>query len=122
MRRGDHVDALDPRVELAIELGHLELVLHLFEKHERRDAAELLPRVLPEPIAYQSQRDFVRKTLKAEVDLRTSGTDFVGKPHEADESLEYRNYINSEGSPSETVATGYRWQPGTELNQKKFAA
>ena len=26
--------------------------------------------------------------------------------------------MNSEGSPSETVAAGYVWQPGTELTRK----
>jgi hypothetical protein len=107
---------------LNYELGHLELVRNLFEKYEKRDAAEILPQTLPEPIAYQSQRDFVRETLKQEVDLRTSGTDFVSKPHETDESLEYRAQMNRQGSPSETVATGYCWRPGTELNRAKKAA
>jgi hypothetical protein len=29
--------------------------------------------------------------------------------------------MNSEGSPSETVAAGYTWTPGTELTEKKSA-
>ncbi len=103
---------------LDYELGHLELVRNLFEKYEKRDAAEILPKSLPEPIPYQSQRDFVRETLKREVDLRTSGTNFVSLQHEADESQHYRKYMNSEGSPSETVAAGYCWRPGTELARK----
>ena len=37
----------------------------LFEEIERRDAAEVLPERLPEPIRYESQRDFVRQVLRA---------------------------------------------------------
>jgi hypothetical protein len=107
---------------LDYELGHLQLVRNLFEKYEKRDAAEILPQTLPEPIAYESQREFVRETLKAEVDLRANGTDFVGKQHESEESLAYRAHINSQGSPSETVSAGYTWRPGTELNQGRRAA
>ena len=29
--------------------------------------------------------------------------------------LAYRDQLNSEGSPSEMVSAGYRWQPGGEL-------
>jgi hypothetical protein len=32
--------------------------------------------------------------------------------------LAYRSQLNSSGSPSETVAAGYRWEPGTELARK----
>jgi len=107
---------------LDYELGQLNFVMELFKKYERRDPNEILPSTLPDPIPYQSNRDFVRETLKAEVDLRTRGTDFVSLDNESEESLAYREYINSEGSPSETVAEGYQWQPGTELARKQRAA
>ncbi len=118
----------NPRVKaiwerfLDYELGHLEVVRELFKKYENRDPAEILPEAMPDPIAYQSQRDFVRATLESEVDLRTSGTDFVSLKNESQASLEYREYINADGSPSTNVAEGYRWQPGTELNRMKTAA
>ena len=85
---------------------------------ERRDPAELLPENVPEPIAFESQRDFVRKVLSEEVDMRPDGPDFVMKEDEPQSSLAYRAQMNSEGSPSETVAAGYRWAPGTELTLK----
>ncbi|MCW8193920.1 hypothetical protein F6455_03860 [Proteobacteria bacterium 005FR1] len=103
---------------LEYELGHLHTVAELFKQHERRDPAEILPENLPDPIAYQSQREFVRKTLEREVELRANGPKFVDKAQEAQRSLDYRTHLNSEGSPSETVAAGYQWQPGTELNQR----
>ena len=102
---------------LEYELGHLNVVVNLFKKYERRDPAEVLPETLPDPIAYQSQRDFVRATLKREVDLRAAGTRFVDKGQEREASLQYRRHMNSDGSPSEAVAAGYIWQPGTELSR-----
>jgi hypothetical protein len=100
---------------LDYELGHLELVIELFKKYEGRDPAEVLPADLPEPINYASQREFVRKVLSQEVDLRARGTQFVDKSQEGRESLEYREHLNSSGSPSEIVAAGYQWSPGAEL-------
>jgi hypothetical protein len=103
---------------LDYELGQLNYVMEVFKTMERRDPAELLPATMPEPIAYKSQRDFVRKVLREEVDLRADGTQFVEKNREPERSLAYRRQMNLEGSPTETVAAGYRWAPGTELTQK----
>jgi len=106
------------------ELGHLHYVMELFKQFENRDPAEVLPQTLPEPIDYQSHRQFVRETLNAEVDLRAAGTQFTHKDDEADRaplSIAYREQMNSEGSPSEIVAAGYTWTPGTELAEGKSA-
>jgi hypothetical protein len=106
---------------LDYELGHLNLVCDLFKEVEGRDPAEVLPAEVPEPIAFASQREFVRKTLAEEVDLRADGPDFVQKEDEPQRSLEYRRHMNSEGSPTQVVAEGYRWTPGTELNLRRAA-
>jgi hypothetical protein len=103
---------------LDYELGHFHHVAGLFKQIEGRDPAELFPGDLPEPIRFESQRDFVRQILRQEVDLRAKGTQFVGLSEESTASIDYRSYINSAGSPSETVAAGYIWVPGTELNRK----
>ena len=99
------------------ELGHLHYVMALFQQLEGRDPAEILPATLPEPVAFKSHREFVRRVLNQEVDLRTDGTQFVDKGELAPghRSLVYRDQINSEGSPSDTAAAGYQWAPGTEL-------
>jgi hypothetical protein len=102
---------------LDYELGHLHMVSELFKQHERRDPAEILPTKLPNPIAYQSQRDFVRDTLNAEVDLRAAGDQFVPKQKESLASIEYRKQMNADGSPSNAVAENYVWRAGTELTQ-----
>jgi hypothetical protein len=100
---------------LDYELGHVRFVAQLFEEHERRDAAEVLPERLPEPIRYVSHRDFVRETLRRELTLSALGPDFVSRDQESEATRAYRDHMNSEGSPSETVAAGYVWRPGTEL-------
>ncbi|WP_394823198.1 hypothetical protein [Pendulispora albinea] len=106
------------------ELGQLHATIELFQKIERRDAAEILPRSLPEPIEYASHRRFVRETLMREVDLRARGTQFIHKSQETSSSpsVVYRNQLNADGSPSELVATGYRWTPGTELSDGRRAS
>lgn len=103
---------------LDYELGHFALVKALFEKHERRDAQEIVPASLPDPIPFESQRDFVRQTLAAERDLRANGTEIVPLEEESEASIAYRDHMNSAGSPSEIVAENYRWRPGTELALK----
>jgi rubrerythrin len=100
------------------ELGHLSMVMELFKQHERRDPMEILPEQLPDPIPFDTQREFVRQVLAKEVDLRADGADFVPKAKEGRDSREYREAINADGSPSDTVAAGYKWAPGSELKLK----
>jgi hypothetical protein len=103
---------------LDYELGHVRFVAELFESQERRDAAEVLPERLPEPIRYVSHREFVRETLRRELTLSAAGTEFVSRDDESEATRAYRDRMNSEGSPSETVAAGYVWRPGTELTDR----
>src|SRR5690554_3851895 len=103
---------------LDYELGHLHVVTELFKKYERRDPVEILPERLPDPIAFESQRDFVRKVLSEELDMRSVGPEYVDKSQESEASKAYRDHLNSTGSPTEVVADQYRWQPGTELSRK----
>ena len=106
---------------LDYELGHFHMVSDLFKQYERRDPAEVLPEQLPEPIEFKSHREFVRQVLIHEIDLRANGTRFVDKPQESDSSRAYRDQMNRDGSPSELVAAGYAWVPGTELNRTIIA-
>ena len=105
---------------LAYELGQMHYVRDLFEKVERRDAAQVLPASLPEPIRYESHRKFVRETLKGEADLRAAGARFIRAAEEKPDmpSPRYRNQLNQAGVPSEIVAAGYRYLPGTELHER----
>lgn len=117
--RNPRVNAIWQRF-LDYELGHLHAVADLFRTIEKRDPAEIIPEQLPEPIEYASHRRFVRDVLNQEVNLRACGTQFIPREQEGPESLSgvYRNQMNSMGSPSQTVAAGYVWVPGTEITQR----
>jgi hypothetical protein len=102
------------------ELGHLHYVMDLMMQIEKRDPSQLLPHVLPEPIKYESHRNFVRKVLTDEVHLRAIDGRFIdGKTEsESDATRAYRTHLNSQGAASDMVAAGYRWVSGTELSRK----
>jgi hypothetical protein len=100
------------------ELGHLHHVMELMKRIERRNPAELLPPTLPEPIEYKSQRHYVRRVLAEQVHLRANGKEIVEPDQESKASIAYRKTVNAQGSPSEIVAAGYVWTPGTELSKK----
>ena len=103
---------------LDYELGHLEVACQILETAEGTDRAQVLgDGKLPKFIQYKSQRDFVRQVLEKEIPLRKSGTDFVDQAQEGRSSIDYRNHLNAAGSPSQSVATGYVWTPGTALHR-----
>lgn len=108
---------------VAYELGHLHFVMDLFRTIEKRDPAEVLPETLPETISFKSQREYVRRVLESQVNLRAVGTRFVDKSQvpATSPSHAYRSHMNSKGSPSDQVSAGYQWMPGTELMDRARA-
>lgn len=102
---------------LDYELGQLQMVMELFKKVENRDPAEIIDAKIPDPIEFKSQREFIRGVLNKELGYRAKGKDFVHTPdEEAERSRLYRDQLNLDGSPSESVTAGYIYKPGTELN------
>ena len=101
---------------LGYELGQMHYVMDLMRQIEKRDPQLLLPATLPEPIQFASQREFVRKTLGAEVNMRAAGTQFVAKDPAT--SIAYRTKLLSGGTPaSEIITNQYQFTPGTELER-----
>jgi hypothetical protein len=101
---------------LDYELGHLQVVMELFQAHEGRDAREVLgDGQLPAPIVFKSHRQYLREVIDRETSLRKDGTQFVAEADEGASSLAYRAQLNADGSPSEIVSATYCWAPGTEL-------
>lgn len=115
-----HVKAIWERF-LDYELGHFHMACDVFKAVEKRDPAEIITNDIACPLPVRSQRDFVRKVLHNEVNLRANGTAIVPRPQESAASLHYRTHINSDGSPSEAVSAGYIWSPGTEMTRKGTA-
>ena len=106
---------------LDYELGHFHLACDMLKKVENRDPQEIINSTIAAPLEFRSQREFVRKVLINEVDLRTHGAQFVDRAQEGPGSKAYRTQVNADGSPSEAVAAGYVWTPGTELSRKVVA-
>jgi len=116
-----HIKAIWERF-LDYELGHFHMACDAFKAYERRDPAEIVTHDFAAPLPFRSQRDFVRKVLHNEVNLRALGTQFVPKDQESTATLAYRKQLNADGSPSEAVSAGYIWSPGTELTKKGVAS
>jgi hypothetical protein len=116
-----HARALWERF-LDYELGHFQLACEVFKQAEKRDPAEIVDIDFAAPLPLRSQREFVRRVLHAEADLRACGAGFVQKGQESQETLRYRAGLNADGSPSETVAAGYKWSPGTEMSIRGTAS
>lgn len=112
-----HVKAIWERF-LDYELGHFNVACEALKRYEKRDPAEIVTSDFAAPLQFRSQREFVRKVLASEINLRTNGVNFVPREHEGAASRIYRDGVNRAGSPSEAVASGYTWMPGTELNRK----
>ena len=82
---------------------------------ERRDPAEMLPRAA-RPHRVREPAAFVRKTLATRSTCARRGRRFVpGARSRPRAAARYRAQMNRDGSPSDTVAAGYIWVPGTEL-------
>jgi hypothetical protein len=105
---------------LAWELGHLQVAMEHFQKEEARDPFEVIPRELPERGPLESHRDYINQVLKNELDLQPAGADLIpaSQVQAVSPSLAYRGMVNANGSPSEIVASGYIWAPGTELTTR----
>lgn len=114
-----HIKAIWERF-LDYELGHLQCAIDVCKQVERRDPAEFLPKSLPEPIAYKSNREYVRQVLRDELNLRADGPRFVEKSREPERSLAYRRQMNQDGSPTQTVAAGWQWSAGGELMAQRW--
>lgn len=102
---------------LDYELGHLHFAMEIYRQLTKKDPAELIPQSLPETFSYTSNRDYVRKVLKDEVHLRANGPEIIDprKISESEATERYRELMNRRGSPSESIAEGWKWKPGTEL-------
>lgn len=102
---------------LDYELGHFQFVANLFQNVEGRDVADVVDEKLPEPIAYASHREYVRDVLRNEVGFNASGREMLPAEQIPSDSPSHahRQHLNSDGSPSDRVAAGYVWTPGTEL-------
>ena len=63
---------------LAMEIEHLKIAAEFFEKHEKRDAEELIGTEILLPCHFESQKNYVANILETEIDKRQDGTEEMG--------------------------------------------
>jgi hypothetical protein len=88
------------------DFDHLHLAAELLDQDEGRDAESLLPSELPELIRFQSNKQYIRSILAAQIDLTADGNMYT--PVEAlSDSARYftwQRLVNVDGSaPSQRV-------------------
>lgn len=103
----------DPRIKriwelhLDMEIGQLHKAIELFEKYEKMmDPKALLPKELPEPVKFESNKEYIRKVLAEQINLTADLTEFVpiDALPEDHRYYRYQEQVNSGGFvPSEDV-------------------
>jgi len=113
----------DPRIKkiwethLAMEIEQLKSAVELMKKLDGRDpAVEMLPKELPQPLTFETNKDYVRKVLAETVDLTADHEDFV-RVESLPSDNRYRWYqsqVINGGAPSEQIIDHHRAQTGNE--------
>jgi hypothetical protein len=122
-------DEPDPKIRalwelhLNMEIEHLRQACELMRKLDKKDPESILPKELPEPVRFESNRAYVREVLGTQVGLTTDGIDFtaLAKLPANHRYHDYQKAVHDDlAVPSEQVirdhvkAAGgeYREQPG----------
>jgi hypothetical protein len=108
-------------LHLEMELGQLQVACDLLRRYEGVEAAEILPKELPDtPVAFEPNKQYVRQILASQVDLRTDGVDYVDVDDLPSDHrfFEYQEKVNAGGSPSEQVIEMNRAKNGREYRDE----
>ncbi|CUU56236.1 hypothetical protein Ga0074812_107120 [Parafrankia irregularis] len=108
----------DPRIarlwdlHLAMEIEQLRIAADLLKRYDGREAAEVLPAALPEPVLLEPNKQYVREVLATQLDLTSLGTGYVMDAHHRFQ--DNLRKVNAGGSPSEEVIDAHRDRFGAE--------
>jgi len=103
-------DETDPMLKktweafLLYEIDHLQRAAKLFEKYEKRDAEEIIGTKIVEPNRFMSQKEYVSKIIRKEIDKRLDeNMDYttISKLDENWASYNVREIVSGNGAPSE---------------------
>jgi len=102
----------DPRIKqlwelhLNMEIEHLRIASEMLRRYEGIEAAEILPKELPEPTLFEPNKEYIREVLAGQVNLRTQGTQYVPLDQLPQDApyFTYQRTVNGGGFvPSEQV-------------------
>jgi len=107
-----YMDETDNRIKnfweenLMMEVEHLKAANELMKRYEHRDAQEIIPDGLPEPLLqFQPNIEYVREVLNNQVHLTAKESDFVSADSldKNDRYFQYQSLVNANGAPSDKV-------------------
>jgi hypothetical protein len=108
-------------LHLNMELGQLQVACDFMRRLEGREPAEMLPGSLPDtPVTFEPNKDYVRRVLAEQVDLRADGTEYVPLDElpAGHRYFTYQDTVNEGGAPSEQVIDETRAQKGREYRDE----
>jgi hypothetical protein len=92
-------------LHLNMEIEQLKEACRLLRKYEGKEAEEILPPQLPTGVKFQSNKEYVRRVLAEQIDLRSDGPDYVPlQALPADHRyFAHQKLVNAGGNPTEQV-------------------
>jgi hypothetical protein len=98
---------------LDMELGQLHVACDLMRRYDGKEPEEILPTELPQPVLFQSNKDYVREVLASQVELTGNGLDFsTDRPGRYGE---YQERVHDDVEvPSEAVIALHVQQSGSD--------
>lgn len=109
---------------LHMELTHAQLWGEMLRKYEGRDPEVVFGDRLTVEFKFQENKDYVRRVLEQQVNLREVGAAWVSKTDLPTDwpSYAYQARVNADGNPAEEIVdlqasthNGHRQHPGDEL-------
>jgi hypothetical protein len=80
------------------------MACELMKQIENRDPAEFLPKTMPQPLVFQSNKDYVRRVLAEQVNLTADLENVVPMEQAPERYRMYQQMVNGDGFvPSEAV-------------------
>ncbi|OPY68543.1 MAG: hypothetical protein A4E57_01723 [Syntrophorhabdaceae bacterium PtaU1.Bin034] len=90
---------------LSMELQHLRIASECLQKYENKDARDMCPQMLPDPIVLRSNIDYVRNILATQVKLTADGPNIVPVDQLPGDSRYswYQRTVNDAFVPSQNI-------------------
>lgn len=105
---------------LEMEIEHLKDAVEMMKRYEKRDAADLLPRTMPEPFRFQSNVDYVRQIIQQQTDWNAYETGYYPPDRLPDRKRydQYQRWVGADRAASERVVEENRRRSGREYRQE----
>jgi hypothetical protein len=108
-------------LHLDMELGQLQAACDLLRRYEGVEAAEILPKELPDtPVTFEPNKQYVRDVLAAQVNLRPDGLGYTPVEEMPDDHrfFKFQEVVNAGGSPGEQIIDRNRKANGREYRDE----